>query len=197
LETVEELSSGVDRGYRILLFPPYLATPQTITCTISSAFGVAIEFQGSFNEWKIDVQFDQRPVGDAVLPRLSIQGTPFLINQGINNTVAAINFITKNFFDQYHDIIEPLCRATNFMKDDVDTFFKIEGRDIRLVDIGIANTEEGRRVVRRIPCLWLFASNSEKEFGEERARQLAREHYKRIVEAASRAAPNPVVDGNP
>jgi hypothetical protein len=184
----ESLSASVDKSYRILLFPPYLATPHKIRCTISSTFGAAIEFHETADKWKIEVTFDQRRIEDAVLPSLSQAGAPFFQNRGSNNTIGTLNLITRDFFERHKEVLEALSRASNLIKDQPNKFFEIEQGDLRLVDLGLGYTVGGKDVARRIPCLWLFASNSSKEFSPKRAEQFATEHYATIIRGASRTA---------
>jgi len=180
----------VSRGYRILLFPRYLATPHKIICTISSAFGTAILFDETSGKWDIEVSFSSNRIPDAVLPKLSDSGGPLFAIGGENIQITNINFITREFFDRYDKIITALSRATNFLLDPVfGKFVDITGGDVRLIEISLAYLDHGKDVVSRIPCLWLFASNSSLDFKPEKARALATQHYRSIVDAASQAAP--------
>ncbi len=188
IERFENLSAKVERGFRILLFPPYLATPHKIRCTISSNFGAAIEFYEPTEKWKIEVQFDQRRIEDAVLPTLSQTGTPFFSNRGSNNTIRGLNLLTREFFEHHKEVLEALTRGANLVKDQVNRFLEIGEGDLRLVDVALGYSQNGKDVARRIPCLWLFASNSSKDFPPERAALFASEHYGDIIRAASSTA---------
>jgi hypothetical protein len=190
LDTIESQSAMVPRGYKILLFPAYLSTPRQVKCTISTSFGSAIHFDETSPKWDIKVGFNPSRIADAVLPVLSHSGQPLLLNLGENNHILSINFITKEFYDRYEKIITGLSRGTNFRLDaNFTKFFDLTAGDLRLVDISLAYVDKGKDVVSRIPCLWLFASNSPTDFTPERARALAIQHYRSIVDSASQAAP--------
>jgi hypothetical protein len=184
----ESLSASVERNYRILLFPSYLASPHKIRCTISSTFGVAIEFYETADKWKVEVNFDSRRIEDAVLPSLSQGGAPFFQNRGSNNTIGSLNLITRDFFERHKEVLEALSRAANLVKDQPNKFFEIEQGDLRLVDLGLGYNDGAKDVARRIPCLWLFASNSSNEFSPTLAEQFASQHYGAIIQGASKAA---------
>lgn len=190
LDTIDERSKSVPKSYKILLFPSYLSTPRRVRCTISTSFGSALYFDQTSPKWDIRVNFTPSKITDAVLPKLSDSGQPSFLNSGQNNTIANINFITKDFYDRYANIITGLSRATNFRLDaNFGRFFDLTSGDLRLIDITIAYVQNEKPVVNRIPCLWLFASNSSLDFTVERAKSLAIQHYRSIVESASQAAP--------
>ncbi len=173
ISAFETQSEMVSRSYKILLFPAYLHTPHKIKCTIS-----------------VQVSFDPRRIVDAVLPKLSDSGVPLWLIGGRDITIGNMNLITREFFDRYEKIITVLSRATNFRLDaNFSKFFDITAGDVRLVDVSLAYLEQGKDVLNRIPCLWLFASTSSLDFTQEKAKALATQHYRSIVEAASQAAP--------
>ena len=190
ISTIDNQSAMVPRNYKILVFPSYLSTPHKIKCTISSTFGTAIHFDETSEKWNIEVSFNASRIADAVLPKISDSGVPLMLFGGQDNGIIGINFITKEFFDRYERIITGLSRGVNFRLDgNFSKFFDITAGDLRLLDVSLAYLDHGKDVVSRIPCLWLFASNSSLDFTPEKAKALAILHYRRIVDAASQAAP--------
>jgi len=196
LSTIDRQSTAVPRSYKILLFPSYLSTPHKIRCTISSSFGAAIRFDEFSAKWDIEVSFTSNKITEEVLPRLSNTGVPLMQVQGADTHIVNINFITRDFYDRYEKIITALSRATNFRLDaDFSRFIDLTAGDVRLVDVSFAYISEGKDTVYRIPCLWLFASNSSLEFTREKARALALQHYRSIMENAVQTAPIQMLSG--
>jgi len=181
LNKISQLTSNLSRDQKIRLLPRYLAEKCEITATISRSKGVSIRFNLTKNKESFKFKDTQKSIEDEVLPSLSANGDVFLVLDGENQVLHNINIITKEFYDKNKDLIEKLSRASNFIVNGTKKFVEIVSGDLKLVDCTLAFCKNGKDVLDKLDCLWLFSSNQPQDFSKEKAELLAAMEYKKFA----------------
>lgn len=175
------LAANLSESQKHLLLPRYLSKKSEIMVTISKAKGASIRFKVTENKESISFQDTEKSIEDEVLPLLSREGSVFLILDGQNQVLENINLIRKEFYDKHKDLIEKLTRSTNFIMDAPKKFVEVVSGDLKLIDCTLAFCKDGKDVLDRIDCLWLFSSNQSSDFSKKRAELLATMEYEKLV----------------
>jgi hypothetical protein len=181
LNKFSQLTSDLSWDQKVLLLPRYLVEKCEITLTISNKKGVGIRFDIAKKE-SFKFKDTEKSIEDEVLPSLSINGNNvFFIVDGESQVLQNINLITKRFYDKNKDLIEKLTRATNLIMDNAKKFIEIVSGDLKLIDCTLAFCKNGKDVMDKIDCLWLFYSNQSQDFSKEKAELLATMEYQKLA----------------
>lgn len=181
LNTFLHLTSKLSESQKTLLLPRYLAQKCAIVGTISKAHGVSIRFNVTQNKESLSFQDTGKSIEDEVLPSLSSHGSVFFVLDGQNQVIENINLVTKEFYDKHKDLIEQLTRSANFIMEGAEKFIDIVSGDLKLVDCTLAFCKDGKDILDRIDCLWLFSSNQSSYFSKSRAKLLATLEYEKLA----------------
>jgi len=181
LDRFAALTTNLSEDQKVLLLPNYLAKKCKIIGTISSVKGVGMRFNATKNMETLRFQYTDKPIEDTILPSLSAGDNIFFVLDGQNQILENINLVTKEFFVKYQNIIEKLTRSSNFIMDGAKKFIEIVSGDLKLVDCTLAFRKDGKDVLDRLDCLWLFSSNQSSDFSESRAELLANMEYEKLA----------------
>ncbi len=183
LQTFEELASKFRRSDRVLILPRYLTDPykNKVKAAISETHGVTIEFFAERIKEDMQIEVKTERVEDIVFPKLSENGNVFFTVEGPNTILENVNLITQEFYEKHKELIEKLSRATNIVMDNPKTFIEVREGDIKLIDVTLAYSFEDMEYIKKIDCLWIFATNSSDFFSPEKAKELARIDYEKII----------------
>lgn len=192
IKTFENLSAKVKPDDRILLFPPYLVRPHNVRCIISTANKVAFEWLNQNYEWKFDVIRTDKDIEDSIFPRLDGKIT-HIVNRAINCSFIDLNLITKEYYDHNRMPIEVLSRASNLVLHDAASFVRVESGDIRFLDVGLAWRQNQRDYVKKVICVWIFASAQ--QLDPQVAELRAQQEYSSIISNAMNGIPISVLAG--
>jgi hypothetical protein len=181
-------TSKFSQDEKILLFPEHLQRPFNVLGTISKSHGVSIEFTNSAEVTSVRVQYVDPRIDEYIFPKIGSSEKPALKVNAENLGITSINFVSRSFYDRYKEIIEVLCRSSNFLLGDFfGRFLEVGQGDIQLTDASFACLHDGKEWLKRAKFLWIFASNSQNAFSLETAEKLAKRDSGRIMaEAMSR-----------
>jgi len=148
--------------------------PFYIKAFISWLHGVAIEMVKTSKEYVIKVDETHREVEEVVLPRLSKSDNALFSISGSFNVIEGLNIISEEFYNRYHNIIDNLSRATNFIIDTkkLGLVVKLLSGDVKLINVSVAYRRGKYYEVKKIWFMWLFENNTRKNFKDS----LAKEH---------------------
>jgi hypothetical protein len=189
LNKFSQLTSNLSWDQKVLLLPRYLAEKCEITATISRSKGVSIRFNVTKNKESFKFKDTEKSIEDEVLPSLSASGNVFLVLDGENQVLENINLITKEFYDKNKDLIEKLTRSSNFIMDGAKKFVEIVSGDLKLVDCTLAFCKNGKDILDKLDCLWLFSSNQSQGFPKEKAELLAAMEYQKLASILAHRIP--------
>lgn len=181
LKKFSQLTSNLSQDQKVLLLPRYLVEKCEIIGTVSRSKGVSIRFNTTENK-SSKFKDTEKSIEDEVLPSLSAKGNAFFrVSDGKNQSYYNINLITQEFYDKHKDIIKTLTRGSNFKMKGTKKIVEIVSGDLKLVDCALAFCENGKDVLDKLDCLWLFSSNQCQDFSREKAELLATMEYSKLT----------------
>lgn len=195
LNKFSQLTSNLSWDQKVRLLPKYLVEKCEITATISRSKGVSIRFNVTKNKESLKFKDTEKSIEDEVLPSLSANGDVFLVLDGENQFYSNISLITKEFYDKNKDLIEKLTRGSNIIMNGAKKFVEIVSGDLKLVDCTLAFCKNGKDVVNKLDCLWLFSSNQSQDFYKGKEKRLAEMEYKTYIASISVLTPTQTLNG--
>jgi hypothetical protein len=180
LKKFSELTFGLSKEQKDLLLPRYLIEKCEIIATVSRSKGVSIRFNITKNRESFEFQNTEKSIEDEVLPSLSGKGCFFRVSDGKSQSFYNRNLITQEFYDKHKDFIDTLARGSNFFLKE-EKIAEIASGDLELVDCALAFCKNGKDVLDKFDCLWLFSSNQSQDFSREKAELLATMKYSRLT----------------
>jgi hypothetical protein len=180
LKKFSQLTRHLSQDQKVYL-PKYLVEKCEIIATISRSKGVSIRFNTTKNKESFQCKYTEKSIENEVLPCLSAEGRVLFCVDRENLFRNNINMITPEFYDEYKDFIEKLTRGNNIIMRGIKKIVEVVSGDLKFVDCALAFCKDGKDILEKLDCLWLFGSNQSQDFSVEKAEWFACMEYQRLA----------------
>lgn len=183
LNEFRQLAPDVAEEDKLEIFPSFLVRPYEIIGIISRVHGAAIEFVEEAKERSLKIfEMDER-IENVVLPQESTKNPAFVV-KGRNFSIGSVGMYTKEFSEKY---VRKAEGTVLVFQPPLKAFMQVSvGGDVIFHDVqfgGIVNENPSVKTIKG--ALWIFGSNSAKDFSLELAENRAVYDFRRYLSFAA------------
>ncbi len=187
LTRLNQLASEFTQDNKLKIFPRFLVRPYEIIGIVSSDHGVGIEFVAEAASESVRIFEMDGNIENTVLPQKSTKNAAFSV-KGRSCSIGGMSIFTKEFHEKH---VERADGTVLVLSPPLDAFVRVEvSGDVIFHDVQFGSVIKNKPSVKTVRgALWIFGSNSTRDFGFKVAEERALEDFRRYLTLAGSGLP--------